>query len=546
MQYQNIALLQLLAEEYAELSNHSSTAIKQKTLSELEGDIGVYDIDPDDDFDEIETMRNRVEEEILVLLTVTSRKRLSDSNDRMKQKKSRPSKYASRRLKFIDPNTMERKPFTFEYSMWYHNYVLFPQPECRHWDNLFRKRFQMPYNAFLDLVAECKESSYLKQWDGSNSVHPYNGSKRIPIELLVLTSLRYLGRGWTMDDLQENTAISQETIRTFIIKFIEFGSNDLFNKYVKSPDNIAELSNNAREYTSAGFPGCIGSCDASHIVIERCEYRLRQLHLGYKLSHTARTYNMTVNHKQRILHTTFGHPSRFNDKTLVLFDTLILKLKNGKYNDIYNFELMDEDKDGNVVKVKYNGCYVIVDNGYLSWSITVPPLKNNTSRSEIRFSQWLESLRKDVECTFGILKCRWKILKFGVRFHTLEKCDQTWKTCCALHNMLLDKDGLSETWDRGIRTYYEDSEDSLETPFAIQKLLDPNLAMRYDISGNGRGNDYIKNNHDMEGKYIECEQQKNNDDSYNINDLSLDEFRKRLIRHFNIAFSKNVIVWPKR
>ena len=69
MQYQNIALLQLLAEEYAELSNHSSTAIKQKTLSELEGDIGVYDIDPDDDFDEIETMRNRVEEEILVLLT---------------------------------------------------------------------------------------------------------------------------------------------------------------------------------------------------------------------------------------------------------------------------------------------------------------------------------------------------------------------------------------------------------------------------------------------------------------------------------------------
>ena len=53
----------------------------------------------------------------------------------------------------------------------------------------------MPYNAFVDLVAECKESSYLKRWDGSNSVHPYNGSKRIPIELLVLTSLRYLGRG---------------------------------------------------------------------------------------------------------------------------------------------------------------------------------------------------------------------------------------------------------------------------------------------------------------------------------------------------------------
>ena len=72
---------------------------------------------------------------------------------------------------------------------------------------------------------------------------------------------------------------------------------------------------------------------------------------------------MTVNHKRRILHTTSGHPACFNDKMLVLFDSLILKLKNGKYNDIYNFELMDEDEDGNIVKVKYNGCYVIVDNG---------------------------------------------------------------------------------------------------------------------------------------------------------------------------------------
>lgn len=37
-----------------------------------------------------------------------------------------------------------------------------------------------------------------------------------------------------------------------------------------------------------------------------------------------------------------------------------------------------------------------------------------TSRMEIRFSAWLESLRKDVECTFGILKGQWRVLKTGV------------------------------------------------------------------------------------------------------------------------------------
>ena len=549
MQYPDIALLQLLAEEYTELSSINITAVKRKPLLELEGECAVYYIESDDELDEIETMRNRVEEEMLMLLTVSSRKRPCDSSKSMNKKRSRPSKYGSRRLKFIDPTTMERKPFTYEYSIWYNNYIVFPQPECRHWDNIFRKRFRMSYPAFLDLVAECKKCSQLRIWNGSNTVHYYNGSTTIPMGLLVLCTLRYLGRGWTLDDLQENTAISRETVRNFIHKFIAFGANDLFNKYVNCPVNLNELNDCAREYSLAGFPGCIGSCDASHITIENCEYILRQLHLGYKLSHTARTYNITVNHRRKILHTTSGHPARFNDKTLVLFDTLILKLKNGNYNQMFQFELMDYDEDGNIIKIKYNGCYVIVDNGYLSWSITVPPLKNTTRRSEIRFSQWLESLRKDVECTFGIMKCRWKILKYGIRWHSLEKCDQTWKTCCALHNMLLDKDNLAENWDKGVRTYYEDSDNSLEVPFAVRKLLDVNLAKRYDTSGSGVGNDYIAMDNETrdEGTIdTECGLLQNTDQSYNINDLPLEYFRNCLIRHFNIAFKRNEIIWPTR
>ena len=143
MQYTNIALLQLIAEEYAELSDFSATNIKRKTLLELEleGECDVYDNDSDDELDEIDTMCNRMEEEMLLLLTVTSRKQSCNFNQRKKHKKSRPSKYVSRRLKFIDPTTMERKPFTFEYSIWYNNYIVYPQPECRYWDALFRKRF---------------------------------------------------------------------------------------------------------------------------------------------------------------------------------------------------------------------------------------------------------------------------------------------------------------------------------------------------------------------------------------------------------------------
>jgi hypothetical protein len=51
---------------------------------------------------------------------------------------------------------------------------------------------------------------------------------------------------------------------------------------------------------------------------------------------------------------------------------------------------------------------LITDNGYLAWSCTIPSIKSSSSEAEIRFSQWIESLRKDVECTFGILKGRSK------------------------------------------------------------------------------------------------------------------------------------------
>ena len=62
---------------------------------------------------------------------------------------------------------------------------------------------------------------------------------------------------------------------------------------------------------------------------------------------------------------------------------------------------------------------------------------------------------QDVECTFGILKGRWRILKTGIRVHNTEASDNIWLTCCALHNMLLDVDGLSNAWKSGAKPHWE-------------------------------------------------------------------------------------------
>ena len=53
-------------------------------------------------------------------------------------------------------------------------------------------------------MEECRNHEIFVRWTGPDACKR-NAS---PIELLVLGALRYLGRGWTFDDLEESTAVS--------------------------------------------------------------------------------------------------------------------------------------------------------------------------------------------------------------------------------------------------------------------------------------------------------------------------------------------------
>jgi hypothetical protein len=114
--------------------------------------------------------------------------------------------------------------------------------------------------------------------------------------------------------------------------------------------------------------------------------------------------------------------------------------------------------------------WLIVDNGYLNWSTTIPPVKIPADKREIRWSGLLESPRKDVECTFGILKGCWHIVKTVIHLHGVEVADKVWKTCCALHNMLLEVDGFDVEWSGGIGMHDEGGVENYLHPFALDHL----------------------------------------------------------------------------
>ena len=495
---------------------------------------------------------------------------------------------------FTDPVTGERRKKTPKMSAWWSDYIEDPQPCNLHWAKEFRQNFRLPYASYvmiLDMITSDKSEGLFDRWKTNDNVYERVNKKNkkvSPIELLLLGSLRYLGRGWTFDDMKDVTYISRDVHRTFFHQFVKFGAKVLYPLYVSAPRTVEELRDCEEEYATAGFPGCIGSTDATHIPLEKVCFSLRQAHLGGKSKSTMRTYNLTCNHRRQILHTTSGHPGRWNDKTLIRFDSFMSELRDGAMNNTMDFELRTRqgimmtsdgeagDKDSRTLKLK--GAYVIVDNGYLEWSTTVPPVKNSCNRSELRFSQWLESMRKDVECTFGILKGRWRILKTGIRVHNTEVCDNIWLTCCALHNMLLDVDGLNRAWRNGVRSHWELGSGEFrndEIPFSVQRLVDPTgteefRRRQYDASRFGyqrppptavsddeeeedsaeERNDGGSNaNHNGIGisNALTCPIQLGRIESGTaVNELNFFQFRSLLVENFNIRFHENNVQWPKR
>ena len=143
---------------------------------------------------------------------------------------------------------------------------------------------------------------------------------------MILGALRYLGRGWTFDDIEEATEINEETHRQFFQIYIAFVSTELYGRFMIVPTSGEEAATHLKEMETVGFHVCVGSTDATHVGMERCSYRLAQICRGGKLPMPCRTYNMTVNHRRHILSSTFGHPAHWNDNTLQLYDSFVTSI----------------------------------------------------------------------------------------------------------------------------------------------------------------------------------------------------------------------------
>ena len=179
-------------------------------------------------------------------------KQEQDLADKQQQKKPQCKRGKKRKFQppeeriFRDPADDNIRSYGPRDTEWYRQYVLYPDVDNLKFRRKFQRRFRCSYLSFQKHLNEVKDSDLFKAWStGSRDVA---GKQSSPIELLVLGALRYLGRGWCFDDLEEQTCISEETHRRFMHVYLFWGSTTLYEKYVITPKDGEEAKSWAEEY----------------------------------------------------------------------------------------------------------------------------------------------------------------------------------------------------------------------------------------------------------------------------------------------------------
>jgi len=248
--------------------------------------------------------------------------------------------------------------------------------------------------------------------------------------------------------------IGETTARTYFIKFVtsvnekQIGSNQtLYSTYVHMPTND-ELRADMKVYAALGLPGCFASIDGTHLKWKRAPVSMRSLYKsGYKDAPTL-NIQMAVTHCTRIITCSKAYPGNIVDSTIFKIEPDTMLSMEGEENEV-EFEVFERHLNRVIKRKCLASKYFIADNGYHDCNYIMHPItdyKYNILRQTMpldeaeRMKAWsdrIESVRKDIERTFGILKMRFSMLEKPLLFTRQEEVTKIVRTCCFLHNFHL-------------------------------------------------------------------------------------------------------------
>jgi len=206
--------------------------------------------------------------------------------------------------------------------------------------------------------------------------------------------------------------------------------------YVKPPQSTATIAAAERLYAALGLPGAISSTDCTHAQWDMCpacksflwqksEFPAAVLmdallcctaelvaHKGPKGKPT-RVFQMTVGHNHIIYYVSRTFPGTYADKSIVRYDEFLQQVRRDPLYTQFPFKDLQFP-----VKRPWSM-------EALLWSARVESVRKVLHLLHVHLLNLPDYKREcacvqDVECAFGRLKGRFRILKLPLRFHKIE------------------------------------------------------------------------------------------------------------------------------
>jgi len=308
----------------------------------------------------------------------------------------------------------------------------------------FRQKFRVTYHIF-DRIVDALKTSGLVQDPRIRRA----GARPIMAELKVMHVLRMLAVGAQYDAFEEGSLCDGKTIQAFCIKPRSSSTKGFYDWFVATfyddwvrPPNREEIERELEYAARIGMPGMIGQMDAVHLAWDACPAGGRGEHAG-KEGFPTKAFNCVCSSRRLFFSCSEAYPGTVNDKTMAKSDDFINALKVDPLYSEYEYTVYDRHG----VQSRLKGLYVTVDGGYLRWPQTLDGYKSSLDNDEMLYQEHQASVRKDVECAFGILKKRFRILRLPFLVRDGTDMEKIFKTCMIIHNMLLVEDGLDSIGD---------------------------------------------------------------------------------------------------
>ena len=248
--------------------------------------------------------------------------------------------------------------------------------------------------------------------------------------LKLRAALRYLATGHSFSGMEDGLRMSAQVQCDFFWqKFVPWMMKNKYDETVRAPRTRDELAATVREYEEVGFL----SVDGTNVAWYGFRAGQRSDYTG-KEGYPTIVFGVTVDHKYKIMHVTRALSGSTKDSLVMLEDEFHSQTM---ARDLYqNFEFDMYDAYGQ--KVKQKGVYTLCDGGYGAARNLACSFKNcGVTGPKFDWSCWIGSIRKDSECTFGILKARFQLLYTRLKRRNANHIERLFKVCAILHNMLL-------------------------------------------------------------------------------------------------------------